>query len=190
LGGHNVADAFFAFTLGTAERKTTIALIVVLCASVVFPLIGCVIAYFTTGNIIALAAGAAVFVSALPILVLPGYAPAGAVITPEALRIVKRRRAPVVLPASQIESLERIDRRALRGCIRVWGCGGFLGSWGRFRCKDLGAFRGYMTDMKSLVLIHTVSEGLFVISPDSPEEFIARATEAFELPSSNTCPSV
>jgi hypothetical protein len=185
-----MGDAFFAFTLGTAERKTTIALIVVLCASVALPLIGCVIAYFTTGNIIALAAGAAVFVSALPILVLPGYAPAGAVITPEALRIVKRRRAPVVLAASQIQSLEPLDPSALRGCIRTFGCGGFLGSWGHFRCKKLGAFRGYMTDMKSLVLIRTVSEGLFVISPESPEEFIARATEAFKLPPSNTCQSV
>jgi hypothetical protein len=184
-----MADVFFPFTLGAAERKTTIAIIVVLCASVVLPLIGCAIAYFATGNVIALAAGAAVLASTLPILILPGYAPAGAAITPEALRIVKRKRAPVVLPASQIESLEPLDHSALRGCIRTFGCGGFLGSWGRFRCKELGAFRGYMTDMKSLVLIRTVSEGLFVISPDSPEEFIARATEAFKLPPSNTRPS-
>ncbi|MCX5769758.1 MAG: PH domain-containing protein [Candidatus Hydrogenedentes bacterium] len=184
-----MADIFFAFTLGTAERRTTIAVMVIVCAALVLPLIGCLIAYFAAGQTIALLIGVVVFADLPLLFVLAGYAPKGAVVTREDLRIVRRKHAPVVLPAQQIVSLERIEASVLRGCIRTFGVGGFLGSWGRFRCKQLGAFRAYMTNTKSLVLIRTVSQGLFVISPDSPEEFVARATEAFGLsPSIN--PSV
>ena len=184
-----MADVFFAFTLGTTERRTTIAVMVIVCAVLVFALIGCLIAYFAAGQTIALLIGVVVFAEFPLLFVLAGYAPKGAVVTREDLRIVRRKRAPVVLSGEQIVSLERIEASVLRGCIRTFGVGGFLGSWGRFRCKQLGAFRAYMTNTKSLVLIRTVSQGLFVISPDSPDAFVARATEAFGLsPSIN--PSV
>lgn len=179
-----MAEVFFPFKLGASERKITTVLIVVVLAATVLPLAGAVVAYFTTGQPVAIVAAVAIFVSLVPVVFLPGYAPAGAVVTPEELRIVKRKRGPVVLPAAQIVSLEPIDASTLRGCIRTFGCGGLFGSWGRFRCKALGAFRGYITDAKSLVLIHTASEGLFVISPESPQEFVARAAEVLKLPAS------
>ncbi|HUW62454.1 MAG TPA: PH domain-containing protein [Candidatus Bathyarchaeia archaeon] len=116
-------------------------------------------------------------------VVIAAYSPKGAVVSPDGISIVKRWTRPVVVPESQILSLERIDRSVLRRTIRLMGAGGFLGSWGYFSCKKLGTFRAYLTNSESLVLIRTVSEGLFVISPENPADFIACA-ESFGL-----CPS-
>ena len=180
---------FFAFRLGPARLCSGILSILIMCLMSLGLLL--IPGFVPSPYPILIGVGAAAIILPGLLYLRDRLRPPGAVLTPEALLIliVRRTRPAVVLSAQQIVSLERIDRSVLRGLWRTYGGRGPTGYWGYFHCRKLGYFRAYITNMKSLVLIRTVSEGLFVLSPDSPEEFIARATEAFKLPSSNTCPS-
>jgi len=176
---------FFACTLSRIQWVVTIGVMVFLAALV--------LAIFALLLATALATGERLVIVPLVVLagiaalafgglfILAGYAPRGFVVDANGISIVRRNRKTVVLPAQEITSLTAIDGKVLDGCIRVWGTGGFFGSWGYFSCPKLGSFRAYMTNRESLVLIRAAHEGLLVVSPDSRADFIACAEKTFGL---------
>jgi hypothetical protein len=182
-----MTEKFYAFRLSWSVLLLSALIVALTCAPVLF-FSGSILVFqiehpwaaFEPGLLIPFAVTALIFGA---FLVMAAYSPKGAVVSPDGITIVKRRSKPVFLPVLQIVSLEPIDRSTLRWSIRTCGCGGFLGSWGYFACKKIGAFRAYATNSDSLVLIRTVSEGPFVLSPENPADFIASA-QSFGL-----CPS-
>lgn len=74
------------------------------------------------------------------------------------------RRAIGSLRIKNIESIEAIDQSRLKGSIRIFGVGGFFGSWGRFRGPQIGRYRLYATQFKNLFLIRTTTGERIVIS--------------------------
>ncbi len=62
----------------------------------------------------------------------------------------------IVIPRSAIVSITPCNARdALRGSMRLFGSGGFLGYIGVFRNSRLGRFSMYITSRESLILVKT-----------------------------------
>lgn len=178
-------EAFFTCTLSRKARLFTIGAIVVMTALFLTLFAVDLGLALTTGGplmivpLVVLAGIAALMFWGL--FVLAAYAPRGYAVDANGISIVRRNRKTVLLPTQEICSVETIDRKALDWCIRVWGVGGWFGSWGYFWSPRLGSFRAYTTNSTSLVLIRTTPEGLVVLSPDAGEELVARAKETFGL---------
>jgi hypothetical protein len=65
----------------------------------------------------------------------------------------------------------KFDPTATHRSIRTFGNGGFFSFTGYFRNKDLGSYRGFMTDRRRAVVLRFPSS-VIVISPDRPEDFV------------------
>ncbi len=63
-----------------------------------------------------------------------------------------------------------IDSDATSGSIRTAGNGGFFSFTGRFRNKQLGSYRAFITDHKNAVVLRFVNR-VIVISPGDPQDF-------------------
>jgi hypothetical protein len=72
-----------------------------------------------------------------------------------------------------LDGLQEIyfDPDATRGSVRTFGNGGFFSFTGRFRNKQLGSYRAFMTDRRRTVVLR-FSDSVAVISPDQPEDFV------------------
>lgn len=134
----------------------------------------------TTPVGVAMAAFAAVPMLAFILSALMG--PRGYRVAAEGL-VIERWVAPISIPHASIRSVERISGDRLSGSIRTLGSGGLFGYYGRFRNRALGSYRMYATRSDDLVLV--LSDAPYVLTPDSPERFIAalnRARAAADAP--------
>jgi len=68
------------------------------------------------------------------------------------------------------------DPKAMSGSLRTCGNGGMFCFAGAFRNKKLGAYRAFATDPKRSVVLK-LSNRTIVVTPDSPEEFVAQLRE-------------
>lgn len=108
----------------------------------------------------------------LPILILGGAAPfavRGYTITPVAIEI-RRTMHTTRLPRAELRAA-RIDPRATRGSIRLFGNGGLFSFTGLFRNAALGNYRAYLTDPHRAVVLW-FSGRTVVVSPDDPQAFV------------------
>ena len=69
------------------------------------------------------------------------------------------------IPAESIVNVRRVGRDELRGAVRTCASGGFLGYFGKFRCKALGKFSMYGANTSSLVLVETTHGNYLLSSP-------------------------
>jgi hypothetical protein len=82
------------------------------------------------------------------------------------LRVERRAWAPLRVPLGSIVSASAIDELG-PGTIRLFGVGGFFGSYGLFRSSSLGRFRLYATRSARAVLVKRSGGTLpLVITPD------------------------
>ena len=65
------------------------------------------------------------------------------------------------------------DPKSMAKTIRTWGNGGMFCFSGMFRNKKLGSYRAFVTDPKRSVVLK-FSDQTIVVTPDRPEEFVAR----------------
>lgn len=74
---------------------------------------------------------------------------------------------------SAVHELTDLDRPGHLG-LRVGGSGGAFGYWGRFRRKDTGVYRAYLTtrDAAHIVAVRT-DAGLVTVSPADPDGLAA-----------------
>jgi hypothetical protein len=106
------------------------------------------------------------------------YAPKQYAVSPDGIAIVRRNGKRIVLPRNEVTAVEATEvKRCIRGC----GVGGWFGSWGYFWSPALGGFRAYVTDFSKPVLVRTRSKGLYVVSPDDRDGFVAAANEVLDL---------
>ena len=55
--------------------------------------------------------------------------------------------------------------------LRIFGNGGLFSVCGRFRNRELGHYRAFVTDPKNAVVLR-FGEQTIVISPEGPKEFV------------------
>ena len=102
----------------------------------------------------------------------------GYVLSPEVLFI--RRLAwnsRVVL--SGLQSAE-VDAEAMSQSIRTFGNGGMFCFAGAFSNNKLGSYRAFATDPKRSVVLR-FSDRTVVVTPDQPDDFVARIKEVASL---------
>ena len=149
------------------ERRTTLAAMIV--GIGVATLIG-VVGMAQTGNI------AWLFLS-LPftvvLFVMAQFAPRGYRITPEGLRIERTLRDRVI-PWRDVRGVDD-EARQLTG-ISVTASRGIFGWFGWFWSVRFGLYQLFVTDRRRIVWLRT-ERGLVGVSPDRPEEFVARVRE-------------
>ena len=95
-------------------------------------------------------------------------APKGYRIEPGRL-VVERPAGPLTFALDAPVEIRRADR--LGPTLRTWGNGGLFGAYGRFRNKELGAFRAYSRRSHDYVVIRTPSLTL-VAGPEDPDQFV------------------
>lgn len=83
--------------------------------------------------------------------------------------IVWRWGPKYVIP---VETICGIEETRLSGVIRTCGVGGFLGSWGWFRARDIGSFRAYVSRSDRMVMIRRKDDVPVVVTPDDAQGFV------------------
>lgn len=92
--------------------------------------------------------------------------PTAVVVQGGELRVERRAWSALRVPLSSVASAAPLDRLTGR-TLRVFGVGGFFGSYGLFSNQDLGRFRLYATRRGQAVLVRrTGSELPIVLTPD------------------------
>jgi hypothetical protein len=84
---------------------------------------------------------------------------------------IERRAGDKIIPYRTIRNADRLER-PLRG-ISLGASKGIFGRFGRFWSPQLGFFRLFVSDASAVVWLHT-DGGLVGLSPDRPDEFLAR----------------
>jgi hypothetical protein len=106
----------------------------------------------------------------LMIFVLARYAPTGYRLGPDGIR-VERRGGPAVIDYRRIRAVDR-ESRAVVG-MSMFGSQGLFGRFGTFWNMRLGFYRLYLTNRDTIVWLAT-DAGWIGVSPDRPDEFVAR----------------
>ncbi|MBM4024608.1 MAG: hypothetical protein FJ280_04275 [Planctomycetes bacterium] len=99
------------------------------------------------------------------------FAPRGYLVGPDGI-VVRRLGPPLVIPHRRIREVRPTDSGEIGFAWRVFGSGGFLGWFGRFRSRGLGEFRAYATNRQDLVLITKTNGRKIVISPHPLDAFL------------------
>lgn len=105
------------------------------------------------------------------------FAPIGARVDPDAIRIARNWAAPAEIPLAEVRDVGPLPAAELRGARRVAGAA--LGRWayGRFASPALGSFHLYAWRRGGFVRVDT-DEGLYVLTPDDPRAFVDDARAA------------
>jgi hypothetical protein len=92
-------------------------------------------------------------------------APRGLVVTPDELRVERRAWRALRVPMASIEGAEVLDWSGKR-TLRLFGVGGFFGSYGLFHDDVLGRFHLYATRRGRAVLVRRRGTLDLVVTPD------------------------
>lgn len=110
----------------------------------------------------------------LMLVVMGRFAPIGYRLAPDGLRVVRRGVPDKVIRYDRIRGVDRAPR-ALSG-LTLTGSKGVFGRFGTFWSPRLGVYRLYMANTDNVIWLDT-SDGLVGLSPDAPDEFVARLQE-------------
>ena len=92
--------------------------------------------------------------------------------------IIKRWVGRVVIPTTDIVSIEEVDKKTIMFSKRTMGNGGLFGYYGHYYNRQYGKFRMFATDTSNLYLIRTHKRN-FVINCSNPE-LIAKLREMIQ----------
>jgi len=105
------------------------------------------------------------------ILISFAYSPRGYVLSDRSI-LVRRLAGPARIPLEDVREVRRSTPEDSRGCIRLWGSGGFFGYYGLFTSAKLGKFTGYVSNRNNSVVVVTGSKTA-LFSPDDVDGFLA-----------------
>ena len=120
------------------------------------------------------------FLGAAVIAVSYAYSPRGYEIAERSI-IVRRLIGRVRIPLDDIRELRAANRDDFRGCIRLWGNGGFFGYYGLFRTSKLGKCTWYVTNRANAIVLINAAKTV-VLSPDNVESFLAAVRSTAPVP--------
>jgi hypothetical protein len=106
------------------------------------------------------------------------YAPMGYRLGEDGVH-VERRAGPKVIAYSTIRIADREPRRVAG--LTLFGSRGVFGHFGRFWNPSLGNYSLFLTNRDAIVWLGT-TEGWIGLSPDHPDEFVARLRDRLGTP--------
>jgi hypothetical protein len=116
---------------------------------------------------------------ALPVIALAlawAMSPSALVVEAGELRVERRAWRPLRVPLASIARASLLEGIG-RSTIRVFGVGGFFGSYGLFWNKVLGRFRMYATRTGQAIIVRRTGEAIpIVLTPDD----VAGAVQAIQ----------
>jgi hypothetical protein len=150
-------------TLGRGQRVLTLIVSVAIAGGLLAPALSFRV---PGGRLLVTPIGLAVV---LVLLLAWAMAPAAIVVDAGELRVERRAWRALRLPVSTIAAVSVLDVPS-RGALRLFGVGGFFGSYGLFWNRALGRFRLYATRSGPGVIVRR-SGGLvpIVFTPDDGE---------------------
>jgi hypothetical protein len=114
------------------------------------------------------------------------YSPRGYTVSDQAITVT-RLTGNARFPLERIREARQTTADDLRGCIRLWGSGGFFGYYGLFRTSKFGLCRWYVTNRRNTVVaIAGAKTALF--SPDDVDGFLAAVGTAAPSPGTSAEP--
>ena len=132
-------------------------------------LVACALLPLSLGIVVVTGAKAGLVAFALLAVVLMlawAMSPSGVVVYAGVLRIERRAWRPLRIPLASVASASRLDGLGA-GTTRVFGVGGFFGSYGLFSNGELGRFRMYATRSGQAVIVRrTGGELPLVLTPE------------------------
>ena len=109
----------------------------------------------------------------ITLLLAWAMAPSGVTVQDGELHVDRRAWAPLRIPLSSVTSAEPVSGLGA-GTLRLFGVGGFFGSYGLFSNRELGRFRLYATRAGQAVLVKRGGDALpLVLTPDDVAGTIA-----------------
>ena len=99
------------------------------------------------------------------------FSPRGYRITDSAV-VVSRLGPNIVIPLNEIESIQEADASLFKGALRVMGCGGAFGYFGRFTAPAIGPYKAYVVRTDHIVLVHQKHKNIVAVSPADISGFI------------------
>jgi hypothetical protein len=106
----------------------------------------------------------------LLLFVIGRFAPNGYRLAADGIH-VQRRMRDAVIPYRSIRAVDRVSRPL--GGLTIFGSKGVFGRFGRFWNSRLGLYRLFLTNADGVVWLDT-TDGWIALSPDRPDEFVAR----------------
>ena len=95
--------------------------------------------------------------------------------------LVKRFGPDISIPLDAIASVAEIPKKEFGLTIRLFGSGGFLGSFGVFFGSRVGLAYAYVTDAARLVFLECCDGRRYLLSPDTPSVFVREVQTALEV---------
>ena len=93
--------------------------------------------------------------------------------------MVNRLGPNIVVPIGDIYDVQSLKRKELGLLpLRVFGVGGFCGSYGYFWSSRLGLFKTHITNTRTLILIKYSDNKKILLSPGKPQEFLDTVAHA------------
>ncbi len=146
----------FTMTLDTMHRAVTGVVVLVLVGALA-------LISFTPAP----AKGAIVVLLVCVVMISFAYAPCALEVTDTEVRVLRRLAPPLRLPFSTIVA---VVPGSFRG-LRLFGSGGFFGSFGFYWQKGLGTYRRYATKLEPAVLLTRTAGLPIVVTPDDGVSF-------------------
>ena len=113
------------------------------------------------------------------ILLLPtlavcwALAPTGIAVDGSALCIERRGWRALEIPLGEIAALESAPAVRPLGTVRLFGVGGFFGTFGLMWSRSLGRFRAYATQNAPSLLVRRRGALPLLVTPDDPQALMA-----------------
>src|SRR5262252_1734847 len=106
----------------------------------------------------------------LTIVMLPAFAlaPTAVEIDGRALRVCRRLWRPLRVALTDIERAETGPDVRLSTTLRLFGVGGFFGTYGLLWVRGLGRIRGYVTRCDKTLVVRRASGIPVLVTPDEP----------------------
>ena len=91
--------------------------------------------------------------------------------------IIHRPIKDVKIVRQNILRAEPVDKKQLKGTIRLFGVGGFFGYYGKFTNSRFGSMTWYATRKDNTILLTTGDKKKILLTPDEPELFIQELSD-------------
>jgi hypothetical protein len=113
----------------------------------------------------------------LMVFVMGRFAPTGYRLAADGVR-VERRAGSLLIPYRRIRAVDRASRGVVG--LSMFGSQGVFGRFGTFWNMRLGFYRLYLSNAERVVWLAT-DRGWVGLSPDRPDEFVARLSARRDL---------
>lgn len=105
-------------------------------------------------------------------------APTALAIEGDALRIERRAWRPIRIPLRDIAALESAAGMRMFRTVRLFGVGGFFGTFGLMWSRPVGRFWAYATRTAPSLLLRVRGSLPVLLTPDDPQAVVAALRQA------------